>query len=258
VITEYGSNMNGQQGYWNSIESAMTVQFESMITDKKVFYEAIGNNLFNLEGRHRLPRSHSKSDRQISLVFQGYYEISKSYDNLTDIRVYLQRLPSQKSGISKVRYISYHLENYINEAYILENRLKTYATILLRKNKNLASDEYIEKIRAPLFELVKETFKNIHALRGVHVHQSRFSDDDLERALVWELIIVYDPSSLNPNLVKIPEFKQMTNYSLRKARKKWVDYVTSSNEAVKKILDAYFDTLYPIVFDENNKIRYPK
>ena len=42
------------------------------------------------------------------------------------------RFPYSNTRVSKTRYLVYHMENYLNEVYILEQRLKSYFTIVGR------------------------------------------------------------------------------------------------------------------------------
>jgi hypothetical protein len=250
--------MNGQKRYWNSIQSILGELFAHIVSGNKELYKVIENDLFDLSGPHRLPRDRSNSERQAAIVFQGYYEIISSYDNLADIEVYLKRLPSRKSNISKTRYIKYHIGNYLNEVYILENRLVSYATKMLRSSQYLDEYERLKKYKAPLIKGLHLSFKSINNLRGSHVHQYRFSDDDLDRASSWELIINTNSPSLGLDFSKLAPVKMMTHYSMRKARKKWLDYVKSNNEKIRNVLDIYFDALYLIVFDKDSKIRFAK
>ncbi len=187
------------------------------------------------------------------MLFQGYAEIANSYDNLTDIQTYLERYRYRGTGSSRTRYVSYHIENYLNELYILENRLKAYTKRILRSNRSAPNYTRLEELARGLIAVLDKEFQSINATRGSHVHAARFSDPELDRASSWELLMASDFAK---NLPKLPDMKSIMDSSFRKAKKKWTGYVESNNHGIQELLDIYFECLYPLAFDANGKVRF--
>ena len=59
-----------------------------------------------------------------------FEEISTSFDTLNDIHFYLGRFPYRKNKIAKHRHLQFHAEANLHEAYVLEQRLLQYLTLI--------------------------------------------------------------------------------------------------------------------------------
>jgi hypothetical protein len=124
----------------------------------------------------------------------------------------------------------------------LRERLKNYQKVIARIYKNdprlKESIKHVEKL-----DTLVSTFNKIVALRGQHVHQKRYGDEDFERLYLYERSEDLD----------YPIITKIYTLALRHYRKKWLKTFSENNDTIKIILDAYFEILYDIVFDKDGK-----
>jgi hypothetical protein len=180
----------------------------------------------------------------------GFREIHNSYYSLLDIEVYIGRFPYGKTSVSKTRYLAYHMENYLNEVYILKERLNFYCTTVGRMYRNDQTLKNVKETMKTLSDCVQKVLKGTTDARGTHVHKNRFTDEDLDRLSSLEL------ANHGPN--DIPILKIMYESHYKKTRKKYSLAIKQSNKEIKDLLDGCFEVLYGVVADENRQIRYPK
>ena len=185
----------------------------------------------------------------------GFREIANSYYCLLDIEIYIGRFPYNKTGISKTRHLSYHMENYLNEIYILRERLNAYLKKIGRLYKGDPSHETILKKIEPLFALVNKSLKDIIDTRCSHVHKIRFHSEDLDRLSSLELLSTLLSTHGNNELTFIKNF---FNLEYRTIRRKFKIVIKNNNKQIKILLDACFDVLYEIVTDQQGNIKYPE
>ena len=206
--------------------------FEVMGNILNILMDEPGDRYFGLT-----PSSKDKS--AIKILF-GFAEIESSFDVLQDIPFYLKHFPSKHPLISKTRFLNYHVGNYLNEVYILRERLRSYQKAITRMYK---SDYRLREMGKHITKLdvLVSGFDNIVNVRGRHVHQERYDDEDFVRLKFYEQSVKMDD----------PLLDKLYSLALQVYRKKWVEKFSENNGKVKEILDAYFETLYDIVFDEN-------
>ena len=141
--------------------------------------------------------------------------------------------------------------NYLNEIYILKERLNSYFTTIGRLYRKDGRHQNILKRTKPLFSFVNNALKGIIDTRGAHVHKTRFGDEDLDRLSSQEFFTDHGGEEFRiiRNIFKI-------DYDV--TRKKYKQTIKSNNEQIKKMLDACFDILIEIVANNELQIRYPK
>jgi len=215
------------------------------------YHNVLTNQLLGLSGPKRITRKMTPFDLFFSKLYTGFNEIHNSYDSLLDIEVYLRRFPYNKTRVSKTRYLAYHMENYLNEVYILKERLDSYCTIVgrLYRNDQTLKDLDLKKAMKDLSAFVQKSLKGITDTRGAHVHNTRFTDENLARLSTMELIN-YGPK-------KISLLETLYDSTHRNIRKEYVVAIKQNNERIRIILDTYFEVLYAIVDDKKMGIRYP-
>lgn len=113
---------------------------------------------------------------------QELSEVDMSIGTLEQAVVYLSHYPGGRAfpfeRVSEAEWMRYHVEAYLHEMYILEQRLGRF----LRKVEKVckAADDTaglitVEELKAA----VKDGLRNIVQIRSGHVHQSRFKDEEL-------------------------------------------------------------------------------
>ena len=225
------------------------IEKEDLVNNPE-YHKVLTNQLLGLSGPKRLARKITPSDVFFSKLFAGFTEIHNSYYSLLDIEVYLRRFPYHNTGVSRTRYLAYHMENYLNEVYILKERLISYCTIVGRLYRNDQTlKDLLKTAMKDLSGIVQKSLKGITDVRRTHVHGTRFTDENLDRLSTYEMI------SHGPN--KIPPLKILYNSTYRNTRKEYSVTIKRNNEQIRKILDTYFEVLYAVVSDKKMGIRYP-
>jgi len=244
--------MNGFEKYSEIfINRAKKLLEEEDLKNNPKYHEVFKNHILGLGGSKQLSRKQTPSEIVFSKLYGGFREISDSYYCLLDIELYIGRFPYRNTKVSKTRHLAYHMENYLNEIYILKERLNSYFTAIGRLYKKDERHRDVLNGTKPLFTLVKNVLKGIINIRGAHVHETRFSDEALDRLSSQEFFTDHggEEFQIIRNLFKF-------DYSV--TRKKYKHTIKSNNEQIKKMLDACFDILFEIVADNEGQIKYPK
>ncbi len=212
--------------------------------------EVLKNMLFDEPGERYAGLPPSYEEKVLKKMVFGISEIEASFQTLNDIPLYIKRFPNKNSNISKTRFLNYHVGNYLNENYILRERLVTYQKVIARMYKN---DERLSELNKQIkkIEVLVTGFDGIIVTRGRHVHQERYGDEDFERLTFFERMAKED----DPLSSILGEVYPL---ALKDYRAKWIKTISENNDNLKKILDMYFEILYSIVFDKNGNFIYPK
>ena len=174
-------------------------------------------------------------------------EIAESVEALQDIAVYVRSFPYRRSGISKVTYLRYHVENYLDELYILQNRMKAYLVFIARQYRLDSRSDRISALGQAVKEHFTEALSDAVTARGTHVHQRRHSDQDLVRLrLLWPL---RDDEPRRENIYEL-SYKQA-----RKSKRLWIE---QTNRMIETLLDVYFEYLLELLFDHDGRLRFPE
>jgi hypothetical protein len=213
--------------------------------------ETIENHLFELEGPRQLNRQLGVRDQYFGKLFRGFLEISKSIETLEDISYYIRRFPFTGTRITPERYLQFHVESHFAEVYVLRERLSRYVTLFerqFRRDPNLAN---VEARCNALKEGIATALQGVVALRGQHIHEFRFTDDGIDR--LGSIALLSKGSN--------DEFSTLMKHYYREQRREvkrtWASRTKTNLEAIKQLLDVFFDALYPIAFDQQGAIRYP-
>lgn len=212
------------------------IRFEELIADFspqyfKPFYEA------KLKDEELYP---SKKDLGY-VIFMGFNEISSSLENIRLTLSFISIVPPKSKKINRSDYLKYHIHVYLQEIYILKERLNEYATKLQRKYSKINKEVDVKKLMIPLFKLVKITFQGITNTRSEHVHSKRFSDNDLD----WL-------SSTTFLSKHHQEYEKTSKLAYKKASLKWKKTIKNNIKEINNIIDVYFDVIYTIITSNNN------
>jgi hypothetical protein len=211
------------------------------------YKEILENVMLDRAGRRRVLQTLSPEQQLFSRLWWGYVEIEDSYEVLPDVAVYIRRFPSNLGEIPKVRYLQYHIGSFLNEVYILLQRLDAYTKTVTRSYRK---DDRLKAMAAQLDSLntYLSGFSRIVEVRGSHVHVVRYSDEGLDRLSLLELLSRDGKPGVN---------RVLFQFHLRETRKKWVRIIGESVGKIQQILDAYFDVLNEIIFDGDGELIVP-
>jgi hypothetical protein len=217
--------------------------------------ETIWNDILNLKGKKVLDRKPSEKEVFLVKVFYGYIEISDSYESLNDIEVYIGRFPYKNTNISKVSCLRYHIVNYMNEVYVLRERLSAYLTKVGRLYRRDPQRQKVLESTKPTFKNVSDALNGIVKGRSVHVHKSRYKDEELERLNLLNSFTQIGDANFADFIEKLRHYHEL---EYGRIRQKWKGIIKKNNKTIRKLLNIYFSNFLKVLFDRNGNLIYPQ
>lgn len=177
-------------------------------------------------------------------------EIDMSLQTLEDTELYVRRFPYGETDLSKTRHLRRHIEKYIEEMYILKERLVGMVDAI--------DDMYDEGDLEIQYELAlpfakkiaKNTLNPITGygnVRGTHVHEKRYTPPEIKKLAQMEQMIRLmedDDKTYGVIMAKRDE-------KYKKVRKEWAERVKREISEIKKMIDQYFGLLRNVLFDSD-------
>lgn len=183
------------------------------------------------------------------LIFKGFSEISTSFDSLKLIENFISINPPKNDNINYSNYLIYHVHNYLQEMYIMKDRLDRYIEFINENYKQKIGENEINEIKENLKKIIKSAFDNITkyqtGARSRHVHDERYMDEELKWLSSTTLLANFHD-----------EFKIESEQAYSIAKDKWFDSINNNNQELEKILDMYFNAIY-IIITLDNKVILP-
>jgi hypothetical protein len=178
-------------------------------------------------------------------------EIQTTLDTMRDIEFYMGRFPYSEGKVAKHRHLVFHVQAFLNELYILQQRLLGFLKFIERQHRKDPRLDKMKIVCEALRNFVTDSMKKGVAIRGSHVHEWRLSDNDHDR------LIGIDLYTKMPN-EKIQEaFKTYYNSEYKKIRGRRREWVASGIGVAQELVDAFFDELFNLVFDGKGSMVYP-
>lgn len=233
--------MSGFNKFMNKFISVVTrtateLTKESRLTSNLEFHKVL-SNLVGGEGF-------------FGKISYGFIEVHRCLARLEQIEIFLKNYKDcvafRRKGITNSVHLRYHVEKYLEEMYILKERLIAYSNILRKHYKDNPSG--VKGLKT-LEESVNRALGGIIEIRGLHVHQNRFIDEDINRLETYDLLLILKRSGMPP------EFEKFVKIECNRVTKMWKDRVKSNNRAVRKLVDIYFTKVQTLIFDERGQIR---
>jgi hypothetical protein len=240
--------VNAFDKYQNDLLSAVSNALIPALKESRDAGVALWNKLLDTGGPATVKQKPTSSERFLGELLTSFNEIACSYETLQDIEIYISSFPFNRSRTTPLRFLRFLIGAYLNEMYILRERLLTH---LKRLKKLYSKDTRLRKILLlvnRIDKVVLKQFEDISLLRGSHVHILRYSDKDIERLGILELLSAG---------FSHPTFSDLFRFDYRATRSKWKKTIKSNNAKVKKLFDLYFEGIQPIVFDNTGKPIYP-
>jgi hypothetical protein len=186
----------------------------------------------------------NSQEQLMDIIFHGFIDISDTYEALILSETLISVAPPRSKKIEHDKYIKYVVNTYLQDVYILKERLNSYATKIMRIHNNSGRNKLTEQHIKPLFEIVKNKFQGIVNVRGGHVHAERYCDSELRHASIMSLA----SNNLSDFKSEYPEYSD----SLVKAKVIWYERMKNNNIETKKVLDLYFKSLILVVQNGNS------
>jgi hypothetical protein len=202
----------------------------------KEFGEALRNSIL---GKPQKPIEHNSSPIEYfaaNNLFRPLSEILSSIESIENIGIYSKSFPFKRQGISQYSYLRYHIENYLNELYLLQNRLTAYLAKIEKAYRKSEISDYVLSITIPLRTVVTNSLKTYTEARGYHVHEYRYSDNDLDWLSTLELF-----SKTGDDFGKI--MQEFFIKAHKDVRKTWVGRINDGINGVHTLLEYFFQQL---------------
>ena len=183
---------------------------------------------------HRQP-----TDEIFETLFYGYAEITDALDSLTLCKSLLGVVPPRSKTVEKDKYLKFLVGTYLQEIYILEQRLTAYA-------KKISKMYQVPNLPSAVKRIVYQPLEQIIATRAEHVHIQRFSDDGLSNVSQFGLL----------RRLRHPLGEDF-DLEYKAAQSKWKAQAEKNNGAVSSIVEQYFRVLR-VVIAPNGEIVFPK
>jgi len=189
----------------------------------------------------------------IGQIMNGVFAIDEILDRVLDAEVYIRRFPYSHTRVAKVRHLRHVYENYWNDVYILEERLKRFLKTLVDL---YAGGDWKTPVGQNLQPLCKhidnKAFKPFAKVRGMHVHEGTYIDSDLRRLGTLEYL--FQTSESEPWYDAIGTLYRIDYDRIRSERTRSIRVL---NESIRKFVEQYFSLVYPVIFDDYGNMRLP-
>lgn len=178
------------------------------------------------------------TDSNFYAIFNGFTEIREALETLELTELLVGLNPPRSKRIDKDGYLKFLIGAYLQEMYILEQRLTAYG-------KKIARLYNKPKLPSLVQEVVYNPLEGIINTRGAHVHTRRFNDERLNMVSTMALF-----RRMGHELGEDLEFE----YKI--AQRQWRNQIRANNQATMKLVDQYFRVMH-VVMCKDNKIIFP-
>ncbi|MCG7851885.1 MAG: hypothetical protein MIO92_05130 [Methanosarcinaceae archaeon] len=247
---EYGKNTSK---YFEMLFSlAREITKPELKEGNEELQSVIKNTILGIEGPRTVERNVSPREYFIAnKLYRPMSEIMTSVETIENIAIYARSFPYKRQGVSRITYLKYHVENYLNELYLLKNRLIAYLKVIERSYSKSDISEHVAKTISLQYKVVSKVLKGYIEIRGTHVHKHRYSDDDFDRLSMLELL---SRSNSDDSFEKIMNF--LSNKAYSEIKKKWVDKIKSDIKGIYSLLETYFEAVLLAISEDGNVILF--
>lgn len=216
----------------------------------KLLTEEFGKHIFDL-GLPTPPGKWTGRGNYHQLLTYHLAKVQNTLDTMRDIEFYMSRFPYSEAKIARHRHLIFHVQAFLNELYILRQRLLRLLSFIERNHRRDARLDYIKGVCEVLKNFVIGSMEKGVGIRGRHVHEWRLSDSDHDRLIGMSL-------SMSMPYVGIQNaFRSYYDSEYKRIRVRQREWVASGIELSQGLVDAYFDELFKLVFDGNGVMVYP-
>lgn len=191
----------------------------------------------------------SRDQQLVADLFWGAAEIWDCQAVLNDIETFLRRNPYTSLGVSRSRYLSYHVGNFLSEIYVLHERVNRFTKIVERKYRKNQTPQLAGVALAR--KKVLSALAGLRHKRGMHVHERRFTTPGLHRLAGFEILAEIEEADRPPLTFAVIQ------HEYRQERAYWRKSVRETTTVAEKLLDELFAALWPVVFTDQDELKRP-
>lgn len=164
-------------------------------------------------------------DTAATVLVYGFREIESTLKAIDLIETMIGVAAPRSRRVPKHEYLKFLIGAYLQEVYILEQRLTAYATKIGRAYKPRFD-------ATAILQSIQKTFGSMVQLRGEHVHSKRYEDKriDILQGLAFVESLV-DDLHVTTEL----EYKNVQN--------EWLKFAKGRNTTIRAFLQYYFEYL---------------
>jgi hypothetical protein len=182
----------------------------------------------------------------VQRLMDHFTEIHDSYERLRDVELYVGRFPFTRTRVDKVRFLRFAIEAWLHELYMLRERLYAFAAMLHRAYRSDPRSQQAIDIAAAMRAIARHALDGVVRARDAHVHENRFSDVEIRQLTLLWVMAKREPQH---------EWLFETMYAETRQRKR--AWVKGNNDLIEQLLDNYFETAMPLVFDREGTLLPP-
>lgn len=215
--------------------------------EQKIMADRMHANLFGVDYKddHGSLGKMSTSNLFIRDIWKPYAEIDESNSRIKMTALFIKQypyLPSwKKEGITKTRYLRYHYENYLNEIYLMEQRMKRIFDVTVKHCKKLEWEAEILLVKKMRKWYYKQLGNSLD-IRGAHVHEERFVNQKIDQLESLEFITAMeDPIDTFEEYGNLVRFFKEHEYRI--FRRKLHKEILNGAEALSKLHEVALNVL---------------
>jgi hypothetical protein len=198
-----------------------------------------------------VPAPISAEEKHVMRLFWVFTEIHGCVERLKDCEIYVHRFPFGRSRVTRPAYLQFVVEGHLHEIYLLRERLEILAKTVARLFKRDKSAKQIAKVADILVKFVTQSLSGFTNVRGAHVHQWRYTHQDIERLNLIATLRKAKRSPFSRPLLPLERIAiEETHARLRKQAKTW-------NQRVSHVMEKFFKHLNPVILDGNKEMKLP-
>jgi len=185
-------------------------------------------------------------------VVGGAIDIGDQLDKLRAYEVYIEEFNYKGEKLTRTQHLRYTIENYLNDIFVLKNRMKKYLQKIMLLYSRDPNSKQIRKSCRHLLRRFPEIYDRILTLRGIHVHNKRYSESNIEMLERVEFISKVSNGGSKQSIRALFEIETRKQYA------KWTRILKELNDYIEKDIDGVCDELCPLILNRNKNIRYPR
>lgn len=182
-------------------------------------------------------------------------EVFAVFDRLIKYDKYFKEFfPSEESGISESEAIEYHLRSYIQDFYVLQERIRKITNKLIEDlpNYNFGNQDVVEKAIRHLSKQIHTKFKKITSgLRREHVHERSITELDLVTGKFLNMLVTGEmplPAGVNLDGERV---KTRRDEVVKSMKEKHIKQATENSVSLRKMKE-WFATRFIFIFSNLN------
>jgi len=178
------------------------------------------------------------TDHVAEELLYGFGEITEAIDNLEMIKELTRLAPPRSKRIRPDAYLKLQISSYLQEIYILDQRLRSHAAKMCRYYRS-------NPTKVACDELVQAAFQGILQTRGSHVHVSRYWDKEINYLQMVHLASQFELS-----------LRADAAFEYKFVRLRWSTKMKENHKALIALLDQYFSLMHEMI-TKNGQIFLP-